>query len=135
MILTADLTEGRLALLQAAIEAGTGAPALEVWAGDIPPDAETAPTGARLVACPLGRPIGAVANGVLTLATIPEAMVMTTGNATFARFVDGDGAPVALLTVGGADSGAEIELPFPEGEPLRLYAGAYLRPTAGTVSE
>jgi hypothetical protein len=135
VILTTALTVGRLTLLQTAIEAGAGAPALEVWAGEVPADAETTPAGALLVACPLARPIGTVANGALTLAEIPEAMVTTTGNASFARFVDGDGVPVALLTLGGTGSAAEVLLPFPEGEPLRLYAGAYLRPTAGVLTE
>jgi hypothetical protein len=86
------------------------------------------PAGNRLASIILVEPIGTVADGLLTLAPTPEAMIAATGEATWARIVNGDGALAWDCDVSDLDGTGELRLPS-----TTLYAGGYTRLVSGTL--
>jgi hypothetical protein len=92
------------ALLDAAATAGK----LLLYSGDCPARGTVAGTGNTLIAeFQLQQPAAAsIADGVMTLATIPYATVLSSANHSYAAGVDGDGHWVLHLDTGVAGSGA-----------------------------
>lgn len=91
---------------------------LRIYAGAVPPDLATAPTGALLAAAQMG-PGGAVnpftATNTTTLVSAGFALpwtgtIVATGTAAYFRVYDGAGAAVLQGSVGISGSGAELIL-------------------------
>jgi hypothetical protein len=87
-----------------------------------------APTGNLLVSIVLMEPIGTVANGLLTLTPTDEVMIATTGQATWARIVNGNGALAWDCDVSDLNGSGELRLPS-----TTLYAGGYTRIVSGVL--
>lgn len=87
-----------------------------------------APAGNLLIEIPLVEPIGAISNGVLAIAATPEAMVALTGDATWARLVNGDGTLGWDCAVSDMAGNAPLRL-----ASTTLYAGGYGRIVSGTI--
>jgi len=121
----------RAQALASAIDAGASSGSLAIYTGSAPANVGAITDQALLVTLILPEPCSVgVASGILTLASIPEQMVQATGQAAWARLLDGDGNPLADMTVGVTGSGADIELPT-----VDLIQGSYVRITAGQIVE
>lgn len=92
------------ALLDAAATPGK----LLLYSGECPARGTVAEAGNTLIAdFPLQQPAAAsIANGVMTLATIPYATVLSSAEHAYAAGVDGDGNWVLHIDTGVAGSGA-----------------------------
>jgi hypothetical protein len=66
--------------------------------------------------------VGTVADNKLTLATIPEVLVLANGTAAWARFVNGDGDIALDCDVTGIGGGGEIQM-----SAVNLFAGGTAR--------
>ena len=111
---------------------GHALPARLLICSGVPPSGlAVADPGAVLVALTLTKPIGEVnAAAELILGLIQEAMVTSSGSATWAQLQTGGGGSVANLTVGPVGSGASIIL-----GNSSLDAGSLLRITAAKLIE
>ena len=128
---SADVKNARAQATANKIDAGAGAGSLTIYSGDLPATLGDITTQTALLTLPLQKPCAAlIENGVTTLATIAEQMVMVTGTATWALIKNGDGVAVVDLLVGVSGSGADIELPT-----VDLIQASYVRVTAGQISE
>jgi hypothetical protein len=87
-----------------------------------------APTGNLLVSIVLMEPVGTVANGLLTLTPTDEVMIGNTGQATWARIVNGNGALAWDCDVSDLNGSGELRLPS-----TTLYAGGYTRLVSGIL--
>ena len=133
MEVTIALRNSMLSAVAGAINAGSGTSKLRVYAGDIPATVGDITTQQLLLEAPLAKPAQAsIVDGFLNLKAIPEQMIMTTGIASFAVIVDGDGSPVLSLSVGVTDKpeiGDNYDLPVPT---TQFIAGAYFRIPSGS---
>jgi hypothetical protein len=86
------------------------------------------PAGTLLTSIVLVEPLGTVADGFLTLAPTPEAMILASGEATWARIVNGDGALAWDCDVSDLNGTGELRL-----ASTTLYAGGYTRIVSGTL--
>lgn len=110
----------RLEALMQALDGATTPGRVRIYAGiRPPPGASPAADNSLLVEILLARPCAHIDDTTLTLSSIPETMVVRSGDPSWARLVDGDGHYVADI-----DAGADGDL---EVAPRPLYAG-------GTVS-
>jgi hypothetical protein len=76
----------------------------------------------------LVEPIGEVEDGLLTITPTGEALIETSGEATWARIVNGDGALAWDCDVSNLDGTGELRLPS-----TTLYAGGYTRIVSGLL--
>ena len=76
----------------------------------------------------LVEPIGTVASGLLTLTPTPEVLIVATGQATWARIVNGNGALAWDCDVSDLNGTGELRL-----SSTALYAGGYTRIVSGTL--
>ncbi|SCK61175.1 hypothetical protein VAR608DRAFT_6992 [Variovorax sp. HW608] len=86
------------------------------------------PTGNLLSTILLVEPIGEVADGLLTVTPTGEALIETSGQATWARIVNGDGALAWDCDVSDQNGTGELRLPS-----TTLYAGGYTRIVSGLL--
>lgn len=115
--------EARLAGTKAHIEAGAADSRLMIYSGSKPTVIGGALTGQVLLAdfvLPLN--VGTVADNKLTLATIPEVLVLANGTAAWARFVNGNGDIALDCDVTGIGGGGEIQM-----SAVNLFAGGTAR--------
>lgn len=104
---------------------------IEVYGGTRPLSPDVAITDQPLLAIfSLPTPAGTVANAVLTGGSIPAALVLANGNATWARLRDAASAVVGDCDVGATNSGALLEL-----SDTALVSGAYITITSFTLTE
>lgn len=92
--ITTAHNEARLNATRDQLDAGTGNAAVQIYGGTKPSAISGAPGSAMLVQIELTKPCGTVASGVLTLTQTADGLIAATGQATWARFVDGDGLVV-----------------------------------------
>lgn len=102
---TAAMT-GRLAFLQN----GVGVARLRIYGNTRPLAVTDAPGADPLVEITLATPPGSVANGELTLAAAAPGDVLQSGDASWVRVVNGDGATAFDMDAGGKTSGKECIL-------------------------
>ena len=76
----------------------------------------------------LMEPLGSVANGLLTVDPTNEAMIGHTGQATWARIVNGNGALAWDCDVSDLHGTGELRLPS-----TLLYAGGFTRIVSGLL--
>ena len=86
------------------------------------------PSGNLLASIVLMEPIGIVANGLLTITPTDEVMITNTGQATWARIVNGNGALAWDCDVSDLNGSGELRLPS-----TTLYAGGYTRIVSGVL--
>jgi len=122
------LNEHRLQGVMAFLALGTDGARAEVYDG-VRPVFGAAPVGELLVAILLADPVGAVAEGVLTLTPTAEVMITGTGQATWARIVNGDGLVAWDCDVSGLNGTGELRLPS-----TTLYAGGFTRIVSGVIA-
>lgn len=110
------------------LNAGEGNPAIRIYGGERPAQASQTPTSAMLVEIPLTKPAGTVANGLLNLTQETNGLIMNTGIATWARFVNGDGATCFDASAGEGEGAWEVQL-----AKAQLYAGGEARLVAAVL--
>jgi hypothetical protein len=104
---------------------------VETYGGTRPATSDTAVTDQPLlVIFDLPSPAGDVSNAVFTGDTIPPALILATGNATWARVKDSAGVAIGDCDAGVTGSGAMLEL-----SNTALVAGAYATATSFTLTE
>lgn len=100
---------------------GAGNPAIRIYGGTRPTLASDTPASAMLVEIPLTKPAGTISGGSLMLTASGPGMIGNTGIATWARFVDGDGATCFDADAGEGEGAWEVRL-----AQAQLYAGGEL---------
>ncbi|SDD23141.1 hypothetical protein [Aquimonas voraii] len=106
---------------------GTEQARAHVYAGPRPGFGE-APQGPLLASIVLAEPLGTVVDGVLEVAPTNEALILTTGEATWARIVNGNGALGWDCDASDLEGMGELRLPT-----TTLYAGGYTRILTGLL--
>jgi hypothetical protein len=96
--------------------------------GGVRPSFGAAPAGDLLATIVLVEPIGEVEDGLLTITPTGEALIETSGEATWARIVNGDGTLAWDCDVSDLDGTGELRLPS-----TTLYAGGYTRIVSGLL--
>jgi hypothetical protein len=122
------LNEYRLQGVMAFLAQGSEGARAEFYDG-VRPALGGAPLGQLLVAIALSEPIGTVAEGVLTLTPTAEVMITATGQATWARLVNGEGAVAWDCDVSDLTGTGELRLPS-----TTLYAGGFTRIVSGVIA-
>ena len=122
------LNEYRLQGVIAFLAQGSAGARVDVYDG-VRPALGGAPLGQLLVAIGLAEPIGTVAAGVLTLTLTTEVMITATGQATWARVVNGEGAVAWDCDVSDLNGTGEPRLPS-----TTLYAGGFTRIVSGVIA-
>lgn len=120
--ITTAHNQARLAGTLAQLDAGAGNAAIQVYGGTKPDAVGDAPSSAMLVQIELTKPAGTIAGGLLTLGATGDGLVAATGQATWARFVNGDGAVVMDGDCSDTDGGGDVKL-----VATQLYAGGDAR--------
>jgi len=126
LVISAALNEARLAGVLTFLDTG-GAGKVQIYGGTRPA-LGGAPPAAVLVELPLAHPAGEVDDGVLTLTPTAEALVASSGTATWARVRNGAGEIAFDCDVSATGGSGEITLPL-----VDLYAGGYSRLVSGVL--
>jgi len=104
---------------------------LKIYSGTRPATPDTAITSQVLLATfAFSDPAGTVTNGVWTVGTIEQAMVVVSGAAVWARAFDSTGTVIADCDVGVTGSGAMIEV-----SNISLVEGSYVSVSSFTLTE
>lgn len=106
---------------------GTEQARAHVYAGPRP-SFGAPPQGPLLASIVLAEPLGTVVDGVLEVAATNEAQILTTGEATWARIVNGQGALAWDCDASDLEGTGELRLPT-----TTLYAGGYTRILTGLL--
>lgn len=131
MSYSTDVKNARAQALVNKIDVATTPAKLILYSGVKPLGVGKVTDQVALVTLTLAKPCyTSISDGVIYLAAVPEQMVLTTGEVTWARIVTGADAPVGDVDVGITGSGADLMLPTTE-----LIAGSYVRLTAGQLRE
>lgn len=104
------------------LDTGAGNAAVRIYGGARPATPEDPPTSVMLVQISLTKPCGTVADGLLTLTPLDDGLIAETDTATWARFVDGDGATCFDCDAGQGAGAWEVQL-----AQSTLYAGGDAR--------
>ena len=129
--LSLALRNSRLAVIGRALDAAVEGGLLCLYSAPRPAVGETLSGQVLLVEIRLPKPsVVSLDGGVLTFASVEEALCHRTGRAAWARVLDGNATELIDLDVGAIGSGAEVEL-----EPLDLLAGGRVRVQLGEIRE
>lgn len=121
------LNDFRLNAVIAFLAVGAENARAELYDGARPPLGGT-PIGKRLVSIVLMEPLGTVSDGLLTIAPTNEVMILNTGQASWARIVNGDGHIAWDCDVSDLNGAGELRLPS-----TTLFAGGYTRIVSGLL--
>lgn len=116
-----------IAATLAMLNSGTGGANVSLYATARPANGTVA-GGSPLAVFTLLKPAGSITAGVLSLSQPPEAMIIATGVALWAR-ITVDSGPVLDCDVSDMAGTAMIRL-----ANTQLYAGGYVRLASGTLS-
>lgn len=123
LVISSAHNEARLGGTLAFLDAGASAAKIRVYKGARPADPQTAATPLNLlVEISLTKPAGAVASGALALTQAEDGLITTTGEASWARVVNGAGSVAFDADCSDAAGAGEIKLPS-----LNLLAGGSCR--------
>ena len=122
------LNEYRLQGVIAFLAQGLEGARAEVYDG-LRPVFAAVPAGTLLVTIVLAEPLGTIEAGVLTLTPTEEVMITATGQATWARIVNGEGAVAWDCDVSDLNGTGELRLPS-----TTLYAGGFTRIVSGVIA-
>jgi hypothetical protein len=120
--ITADLNEARLAGTLAFLDTGTGNAAIQIYGGTRPGSVSNAPGSPMLVSIPLTKPAGTISGGLLSLTQQEDGLILTSGIATWARVVNGNGATAFDCDAGQGPGAWEVQL-----VQVQLFAGGGAR--------
>lgn len=104
------------------LDLGSGNAAVQIYGGDMAAEPEDAPGSAMLVQVGLTKPCGTITDGLATLTQLADGMIATSGIATWARFVNGDGAAAVDCKAGSGPQDPEDPYQV-ELTTTALYAG------------
>jgi hypothetical protein len=114
-----------------AIDGGTGAGTMNLYAGTRPATGAAVTTQTLLGTVTFSDPSGTVTNGVLTLATVADDVSAdATGDISWARVLDSDGSMVLDLDCGEAGSGADLIF-----NTVSAVAGGTIQIVSGAITE
>lgn len=116
--ITADHNEARLAGTLSFLDRGIGQARVRIYGGSRPTSPEEVPTSAMLVEVRLTKPAGVVADGQLSLTQEEDGLIAFSGQATWARFVNGDEETAFDCDAGEGTGPWEVQL-----ASAQLYAG------------
>ena len=116
------LNDARLVGTVAYLDTGTGNAAVRIYGGTRPATAAGTPTSEMLTQISLTKPCGTVSAGTLTITQLEDSLITTTGTATWARVVNGDGATAFDCDAGQGVGAWEVQL----GQTT-LFAGGAAR--------
>ena len=122
LALTTKHANARHAGSIADLDTGTGNAGVRIYGGTRPATPDDVPSSAMLVQISLTKPCGTVADGLLTLTQLEDSLITETGTATWARFVDGNGATCFDCDAGQGAGAWEVQL-----AQATLYAGGDAR--------
>lgn len=125
--ISTELNEFRLNAVIDFLAGGAENARAEIYDG-VRPALGGTPTGNLLASIVLMEPLGTVSNGVLLVATTNEVMIGNTGQATWARIINGNGALAWDCDVSDLNGAGELRLPS-----TTLYAGGYTRIVSGLL--
>lgn len=111
--LSAAHNSARLTGTLAFLETGSGPARLRIYAGTRPASADEAPdpvASTLLVEIVLTQPAGTLANALLTLTPADDGLIVSSGNATWARLVNGDDQTAADFDCSDPEGDGEIKL-------------------------
>lgn len=120
--LTQRHNEARLAGSLSDLDLGPNKAKLRLYGGTRPANAATAPGTDMLVEIELTKPSGTIANGMLSLTQNANGLIAVTGQATWARFVNGNGDTCFDADAGKGTGAWEVQLANDQ-----LYAGGEAR--------
>lgn len=114
-----------------AIDAGSGAGTLKVYAGTMPANADTAITDQTLLGTlTLADPCGSVTNKTLTFGAITQdSAADATGTASFARIADSSGTTVMDVDITATGGGGTLTL-----NTVSIVAGGPIAVTSFSVT-
>lgn len=104
------------------LDSGTGNAAVRLYGGTRPATPADTPGSVMLVQIPLSKPCGTVSAGVLTLTQLEDGLIGSTGTATWARVVNGEGATAFDCDCGEGPGAWEVQL-----AQTSLFAGGAAR--------
>lgn len=125
--ISTELNEFRLSAVIDFLAGGAENARAEIYDG-VRPALGGTPTGNLLASIVLMEPFGTVSNGLLSVASTNEVMIGNTGQATWARIVNGNGALAWDCDVSDLNGTGELRLPS-----TTLYAGGYTRIVSGLL--
>ena len=125
--ISTELNEFRLSAVIDFLAGGAENARAEIYDG-VRPALGGTPTGNLLASIVLMEPLGTVSNGLLSVAPTNEVMIGNTGQATWARIVNGNGALAWDCDVSDLNGTGELRLPS-----TTLYAGGYTRIVSGLL--
>ena len=117
----------RLESVVAFLQLGTDGATANIYDG-VRPALGAVPGGALLVTIPLAAPVGTVAAGLLTVTPTADALNAATGQATWARIMNGNGELAWDCDVSDPNGTAELIL-----TSTTLYIGGFTRIVSGTL--
>lgn len=126
--ITTAHNEARLSATLAQLDAGAGNAAIQVFGGTRPAGISDTPGNPMLVEIELTKPAGAITSNMLTLSQDADGLIVATGQATWARFVNGDGAVVMDADCSDMAGSAEVRL-----VSTQLYAGGDARLASAVI--
>ena len=104
------------------LDTGTGNAAVQIYGGIRAATPATVPGSAMLTQITLTKPCGTVVDGVLTLTQLEDGLILETGLATWARFVNGNGDAAFDCDAGEGVGDWVVQL-----AQAQLYAGGDAR--------
>jgi hypothetical protein len=122
-----ELNEYRLNGVIAFLAGGAENAQAQVYSGARPALGET-PMGTLLASIVLMEPLGTLVDGLLAITPTNEVMIVNTGQATWARVVNGNGSVAWDCDVSDLNGVGELRLPS-----TTLYAGGYTRIVSGLL--
>ncbi len=126
--ITTALADARLSGALAFLDTGPGNAAVRIYGDPRPATPADPPTTAMLVQVSLTKPAGSVAAAVLTLTQLEDGLIATSGSATWARVVNGNGDTAFDCDCGTGPGAWEVQLP-----QATLYAGGAARITIAVL--
>lgn len=121
------LNEFRLNAVNEFLACGSQSARADIYDG-LRPALGGVPTGTRLASISLMNPLGIVTNGLLSISMTNEALITNTGQATWARIVNGNDVVAWDCDVTDLNGSGELRL-----SSTTLYAGGYTRIVSGLL--
>lgn len=125
--ISSELNDARLNGVMVFLSGGTENARANIYDG-IRPALGGTPAGTLLASIVLMEPLGTIAGGLLTVAPTNEVMIASTGQATWARIVNGNDSLAWDCDVSDLNGTGELRLPS-----TTLYAGGYTRIVSGLL--
>ncbi|WP_432460790.1 hypothetical protein [Agarivorans sp. QJM3NY_25] len=121
LALSTDLNNARLQLIGEAVNGGH----IQFYSGERPLDLAEVTKQTLLLSLALPSPCyQQIADGVMTMQNLDEAMLLATGQLSWARLLKPTGEIAGDLDVSGVNGNGDLKLPI---ESTQVYQGAYLR--------